>query len=273
MNSAQTYKQTIRQWRPYIIASAIAVCFAICSTFLGWYDEEHSLPEEITEEQEIVQLSKDPSKVPYHDLFVRYAPSIGWDWETLAAVAYHESRFNPQTVSHRGARGLMQIMPAACSRFGLNDSTVFVPEANIQAACKLINRIKRYFPDVQDDEELTKFVLASYNAGPAHILDARRLAKKYGANACSWDDVETFASFLKYEEYYTDPVVEFGKFNSGTTIAYVQHVLHTSRMIKHGEFAMKKKKTPAASIIESTETNRITPDSLPIHSDSLSQNN
>ena len=243
MNSAQTYKQTVKQWRPYFIASGIALIFSALSAFLGWYNEEHP-SDELTEEEEVQQLSKDPSKVPYYDLFVKNAAAIGWDWEMLAAIAYHESHFNPMATSHRGARGLMQLMPKACDRYGLNDSTVFVAEDNVRAAARCLKNIGGYFADIEDITEREKFVLAAYNAGPAHIIDARRLARKYGADANSWDDTETFLSFLKYEEYYTDPVVKYGKFNAKTTIAYVEGILRTSRMIHHGEFAMKKRKTP-----------------------------
>ena len=246
MNSAQTYKQTVKQWRPYFIASIIALVFSALSAFHGWYDEEHP-SEELTEEEEVQQLSKDPSKVPYYDLFVKNAAAIGWDWETLAAIAYHESHFNPNATSHRGARGMMQLMPKACNRYGLNDSTVFVAEDNIHAAARCLTNIGGYFADIEDVTEREKFVLAAYNAGPAHIIDARRLARKYGADANSWDDTETFLSFLKYEEYYTDPVVKYGKFNAKTTIAYVQGILRTSRMIHHGEFAMKRKRQSASS--------------------------
>ena len=246
MNSAQTYKQTVKQWRPYFIASIIALIFSALSAFHGWYDGEFP-SEELTEEEEVQQLSKDPSKVPYHDLFVKNATAIGWDWEMLAAIAYHESHFNPLASSHRGARGLMQLMPKACDRYGLNDSTVFVAEDNVRAAARCLNTIGGYFADIEDITEREKFVLAAYNAGPAHIIDARRLARKYGADANSWDDTETFLSFLKYEEYYTDPVVKYGKFNAKTTIAYVQGILRTSRMIHHGEFAMKRKRQSPSS--------------------------
>ena len=112
MNSAQTYKQTNKQRQPNIIASIIALIFSMLSAFLGWYDGEFP-SDELTEEEEVQQLSKDPSKVPYHDLFVKNATAIGWDWEMLAAIAYHESHFNPLASSHRGARGLMQLMPKA----------------------------------------------------------------------------------------------------------------------------------------------------------------
>ena len=227
MNSAQTYKQTVKQWRPYFIASVIALIFSALSAFHGWYDGEFP-SEELTEEEEVQKLSKDPSKVPFHDVFLKNATAIGWDWEMLAAIAYHESHFNPSATSHRGARGLMQLMPKACDRYGLNDSTVFVAEDNVRAAARCLNNISGYFADIEDVTEREKFVLAAYNAN-------------------RWDDTETFLSFLKYEEYYTDPVVKYGKFNAKTTIAYVQGILRTSRMIHHGEFAMKRKRQSSSS--------------------------
>ena len=71
MNSAQTYKQTVKQWRPYFIASIIALIFSALSAFHGWYDGEFP-SEELTEEEEVQQLSKDPSKVPQLRKFLNY---------------------------------------------------------------------------------------------------------------------------------------------------------------------------------------------------------
>ena len=48
---------------------------------------------------------------PYDPLIRNVSEQAGNDWRLLSAIAYHESRFTPDIVSRRGARGLMQIMP------------------------------------------------------------------------------------------------------------------------------------------------------------------
>ena len=130
---------------------------------------------------------------PFDSLFQIYAPQIGWDWRLLAALSYHESRFNPQIISYAGAVGLMQLMPRTAERFGVDSTMIFEPEYNILASVQYIKRLDGYFRKVKDEQERKKFILASYNSGPAHIFDARALAKKYGENPGIWfNSVENY---------------------------------------------------------------------------------
>lgn len=242
MNAAQTYKDIIFKWKTYLWSFFFAVLFFAASALRGWYVERQAIEEEMLEEELAEELEDevyDPTKVPYIEDFKRCAPSVGWDWELLASVAYHESRFNPHTVSPGGAQGLMQLMPVTGEKFGLNDSTFFLPADNIAAGCKYIARLQHFFKDIEDVAEQTKFVLASYNAGPAHIYDAQALARKYGADPQLWDDVEFYLGLLKQEEFYTDSVVKYGYFGGRQTIAYVRGTLRTYQEIRTGAFSMR----------------------------------
>ena len=58
-----------------------------------------------------VKKSGNRSISAYDDMMRRAAAESGHDWRLLSAIAYHESRFNPEAVSKVGAFGLMQIMP------------------------------------------------------------------------------------------------------------------------------------------------------------------
>lgn len=179
-----------------------------------------SMNEETTEEEYYA--------IPYTTLFQEQAPRLGWDWQLLAAVCYEESHFNPTARSKSGALGLMQLMPQTAERFGLNDSTIFVPQHNIAAGTEYIQRLQDIFSFISNKEEQTKFVLASYNAGPAHIMDARRLAKRYGRSAYIWTDhTEYWLSQLQEEAYVNDSVVLYGSCNAEETTAYVRKVMRT----------------------------------------------
>jgi len=232
MNSAGIYKEAIKRKRTYIISSVLAASLAIGLAGVGVHDAMLDYAHD--QEEKIL------SNVPYAEHFMECAPAIGWDWELLAAVAYHESRYNPNVVSHGGARGLMQLMPVTGRRFGLNDSTFFCPADNIQAGTQYIAHLQHQFRFVKDSVEQTKFVLASYNAGPAHILDARRLARKYGGNCNKWNDVEYWVGQLKYEEFYTDSVVQYGSFQGGETTRYVHNVLRTYQKIQQEEAKLQE---------------------------------
>ncbi|MBF0229817.1 MAG: lytic transglycosylase domain-containing protein [Desulfamplus sp.] len=85
----------------------------------------------------------------------------GLDSALIKAVISAESAFNSQAVSPKGAKGLMQIMPANYS--SLNISDPFHPYQNIMGGAKYL----RQMLDVNNKN--LKLALASYNAGPESV--------------------------------------------------------------------------------------------------------
>ena len=81
----------------------------------------------------------------------------------IAAVIRTESAFNARAVSSKGARGLMQLMPATGRRFGLRTSELFDPAKNIDAGARYLRFLADRFAD---DLGL---VLAGYNAGEGSV--------------------------------------------------------------------------------------------------------
>lgn len=157
----------------------------------------------------------------YDEYFKSYAHIVGWDWRLLAAVAYKESKFNPNVTSWAGACGLMQIMPKTAKSLGLTEDEFYDPEKNIRAAAQYLKKMKRLFPNIADEREKIKFVLASYNAGPGHIFDARALALKNGKNPDIWDDVKDYLRLKSNPEYYNDEVCKYGYCRGEEPIYYV----------------------------------------------------
>src|SRR5438034_11583979 len=68
-------------------------------------------------------------KSKYDKLIVDAAKKFDVDAALISAVIKAESDFNPREVSNKGARGLMQLMPATAERFAVMNS--FDPKANI----------------------------------------------------------------------------------------------------------------------------------------------
>ncbi|HET7712509.1 MAG TPA: lytic transglycosylase domain-containing protein, partial [Thermoanaerobaculia bacterium] len=79
----------------------------------------------------------------------------------VSAVIKAESDYNPRIVSHKGARGLMQLMPATAVRFGVTDS--FDPVANIHAGTKYLRWLLNRFEGNAD------LAVAAYNAGEGNV--------------------------------------------------------------------------------------------------------
>lgn len=162
----------------------------------------------------------------YDNLFKLYAKEINWDWRILAAQAYTESRFDTTVVSWAGAKGLMQIMPRTATANGLPLDKIANPEQNIKTAVKVIKSLdKSLQKHVTNPNERQKFVIAAYNSGLAHILDAIALAKKYGKQPDLWENNVRDAVLMKSKpEFYNDPVVKYGYFRGRQTIEYVDKV-------------------------------------------------
>lgn len=160
----------------------------------------------------------------YDSLFVKYAKEIGWDWKLLAALSWSESRFNSCAVSSQGAKGLMQLMPVTARKYGLTDSTMCDAELNIRAGVRYLKYLDRMFRRV-DEENRWKFMVASYNSGPGHVIDAMALAEKYKHNRYQWEgSVEKFLLLKADEKYYRGEVCRHGRFRGNHTVRHVRDV-------------------------------------------------
>lgn len=161
---------------------------------------------------------------PYDSHIKEYAETIGWDWRLVASMVYQESRFNPDARSWAGAFGLMQLMPRTASRFGVSKDS---PEkAQIRAGIMFLQWLEDLYKDIEDSKERQKFILGSYNVGPGHVMDARRLAEKHDMNPNLWDNhVEDFLLKKSEPEYYRDPVVKYGYCRGIETYNYVNEIM------------------------------------------------
>lgn len=160
----------------------------------------------------------------YDELIQANAKKMGWDWRLLAAIVYQESKFMPDGESWAGARGLMQLMPSTAKRFGAADPGD--PRQSLKAGVNYLMYLEKYWTTrVPDHQQRLKFVLASYNAGLTHILDARKLCRKYGKDDKSWMDVEYFLLKKSEPEYYRDPLVVAGYCKCEEPVNYVRQVL------------------------------------------------
>lgn len=160
---------------------------------------------------------------PYDDLIKQGAEKLGWDWRLLAAVVYQESRFDPEGESWAGAKGLMQLMPETAKRFGVSNPND--PHQSIRAGVNYLKHLDRYWlKEVSDEEERIKFVLASYNAGLSHIIDARKLTVKYGGNPNVWSEVEYYLLKKSDPAYYKDPLVMAGYCKCEEPVNYVKEI-------------------------------------------------
>lgn len=215
------------------VAASTAVLIATTKPSLHPHSESASVVDTI----DINAIPPIFSISPYDHIFRSYADTLGWDWKMLAAVAYVESKFDTSAVSAVGAQGLMQMMPQTARAMGIPKGMERDPEESVRAAVDYFAYLSRLFRRVPESERV-HFILASYNAGYGHILDAMRLAEKYGKSRHIWNgNVETFLRLKSDSIYYTDSVCRNGKFTGIETTLFVRKVQH-----KYSEYCLREER-------------------------------
>ncbi len=160
---------------------------------------------------------------PYDDLIKANATRLGWNWLLLASMVMQESHFDPKAKSWMGAQGLLQLMPATAASFGVKDRSS--PVQSLKGGTDyLIKLEKRWVSNMKDTTDLKSFVMASYNAGPGHIIDARALVTKFGGNRDNWEEVSHYLALLSTKKYYNNPVVKLGYCRGQEPVNYVKKI-------------------------------------------------
>lgn len=97
----------------------------------------------------------------------------------LHAVIRAESGYNPEAVSNKGAAGLMQLMPATASRFGVRDR--FDPQENIEGGARYLSELLNMFPSD------LKLAVAAYNSGENTV-------RKFGNQVPPIEETQNYVS-------------------------------------------------------------------------------
>jgi hypothetical protein len=100
---------------------------------------------------------------PYGTLIYETARRHQVNPQVVAALIRQESAGKVRAVSHKGARGLMQLMPATAQRFGVRKEQLFDPQHNLEAGVRYLSWLMDQFPN-----DLAK-ILAAYNAGEGAV--------------------------------------------------------------------------------------------------------
>lgn len=99
----------------------------------------------------------------YQHLVEKHAAAQGLDANLVWAVMARESGGNRYALSHKNARGLLQVIPPTAARMGVNPKYLYNPEHNIIAGTRYLRFLSnRYKGDLN-------LILAGYNAGEGAV--------------------------------------------------------------------------------------------------------
>ena len=213
-----------------LIAAASGLCRA--TTLVAPENTAPFAPENESNRWKAYNPSWQPSEhtviSPYDPIIRQVASDRGYDWRLISAIAMQESRFDHNVVSYAGAVGLMQVMPSVAKGFKVERHEMTDPLTNVRMGVGLLEQISKTlrFPKNISERDRLSITLASYNAGIGRVLDARRLAVKYGENHNSWSVVSKYLELLGDPAYYQDAVVRVGAFRDhDQTLGFVRKVL------------------------------------------------
>jgi len=123
---------------------------------------------------------------PYDHFFQNNAKKYNVEWELLAAIIHHESKFTPNLIGAGGAFGLMQFMPSTGRKYGV--SAASTPEEQIEAGAIKLGKDWNYYSEIKDETQRIKFILAAYNGGSGKLATARKLAVQNGLDPNLWEE-------------------------------------------------------------------------------------
>jgi len=111
-------------------------------------------------------------------------------------------------------------MPATAKGLGITDPTD--PEQSIRGGLKYMQQLSDHYKDVVDPIDRYRFALAAYNTGLGHIDDARRLARRAGADVTVWRNVAPWVLKLSDKKYASK--ARYGFCRGSEPVDYVRHI-------------------------------------------------
>lgn len=157
---------------------------------------------------------------PYLAAFKAAGMKYNIDWRLLAAMAYQESKWEPEARSHVGAYGIMQITAPTAQDIGLIDPAN--PFKNIMAAAKYLDQLRSMIPDNAQEPDRTYLAMAAYNIGIGHLTDAIKLTKRQGGDPNRWRDIRERLALLSNPKFYR--TLRNGYARGEETIQYVENI-------------------------------------------------
>ncbi len=166
----------------------------------------------------------------YIETFKKYAEQFSLPWQLIAAVAYQESHWDESAVSYTGVEGFMQLTQETAEYLGVEDRNNY--EQSIWGGSKYLKLLFERQPDSLSLFEKWALTLATYNLGPAHLLDVQKLAQNNSLNPYQWRQLSLALPWLEQDDY--EDQLFYGKARGRETLEFVNKVMAYVDLMMYG---------------------------------------
>ena len=146
------------------------------------------------------RLEAHPNVKRYEPLIARHAAQHDLDVALVKAMVAVESAYEPTAVSHKGAIGLMQVIPDTAERYGITNDAKRTVEQKLLDPAINIGVGTRYLKDLLGlfDGDIT-LAVAAYNAGEGAVA-------RYGNQVPPFPETQAFVKLVQqFHELYKPP--------------------------------------------------------------------
>lgn len=156
----------------------------------------------------------------YRDYFEEAGAKFDIDWQLLAAMSYQESHWKVDAISPTGVEGIMMLTNKTAAELNIEDRTD--PYSSILGGAEYFAGIHNRLPDSLTNTDRLWVAVAAYNIGIGHIYDVRRLLKRQGKNADSWQQIEKHLPLLSDPKIYE--TLKYGYARGNEPVNYVRNI-------------------------------------------------
>ena len=175
----------------------------------------------------------------YKKYFIEAGKKYNIPWIILAAVSYQESHWNPHATSYTGVRGMMMLTNNTARLLGVKNR--LDAKQSIFGGAKYLRTLDEKLPKEIKGVNRWAFILASYNIGYGHVLDAQTLAKRLNKNPNSWIEIKKILPLLEQKKYFRH--LRYGYARGSEPVRYVNAIQnYYDILVKHEIMIAERKK-------------------------------
>ena len=155
----------------------------------------------------------------------------GLDWRLIAALAYQESKWDPQATSMTNVRGMMMLTEDTADALHVDNRLDAMQ--SIRGGARYLVQLMDQLPPSAVDPDRLWLALAAYNLGMGHMNGGRAIALKLNKNPDSWFDMKSVLPLMSQPAYYER--LKSGRARGGEAVILVENVRSYYSLLAHLE--------------------------------------